>query len=111
MGWDDDSDSETQSSTPLQTAKSAAPASPGSSTTINPTNSAPSAPTNATSTTTADTPNADANTQTLKPSEPRRSQDAHSQPDSDASYDLVSGATSRAPGSPRKEDEEEEDWE
>jgi len=40
-----------------------------------------------------------------------------SQPGSDASYDLVSGATSRAPGSPKenksgeKKDEEEEDWE
>ncbi|KAF1981525.1 BSD domain protein [Aulographum hederae CBS 113979] len=50
----------------------------------------------------------------------RRSGDQLSQPDSDASYDLVSGATSRAPGSPREEktrvgkvDEEsdEEDWE
>lgn len=51
----------------------------------------------------------------LKPAEPRRSQDAQSQPDSDTSYDLVSGATSRAPGSPRagekKDEDEEEDWE
>jgi hypothetical protein len=38
--------------------------------------------------------------------------------DSDASYDLVSGATSRAPGSPKDEkrspksnDSDEEDWE
>jgi hypothetical protein len=39
--------------------------------------------------------------------------------DSDASYDLVSGATSRAPGSPQQEkkkggaeeSEEEDDWE
>jgi hypothetical protein len=40
--------------------------------------------------------------------------------DSDASYDLVSGATSRAPGSPEQEkkkggaeesEEEEDDWE
>ena len=57
----------------------------------------------------------------LKP-EARRSHDRQSQPDSDASYDLVSGATSRAPGSPKDEkpkdieatkDEEtdEEDWE
>ena len=44
---------------------------------------------------------------TLKPNEPRRSQDQHSQPDSDASYDLVSGATSRAPGSPRDEKDNE----
>ena len=51
--------------------------------------------------------------------EGRRSHDRQSQPDSDAIYDLVSGATSRAPGSPKEEkakekkDEEsdEEDWE
>ncbi|OCK75189.1 BSD-domain-containing protein [Lepidopterella palustris CBS 459.81] len=61
----------------------------------------------------------------LKPdaSAPRRSNDQHSQADSDASYDLVSGATSRAPGSPRDEkartggkesvaeESDEEDWE
>ena len=54
----------------------------------------------------------------LKP-EGRRSHDRQSQPDSDASYDLVSGATSRAPSSPKedkakeKKDEQsdEEDWE
>ena len=48
----------------------------------------------------------------LKPTESRRSEEG-----SDASYDLVSGATSRAPGSPKEakgrgnEEEEEEDWE
>ncbi|PGH27735.1 hypothetical protein AJ80_00522 [Polytolypa hystricis UAMH7299] len=60
----------------------------------------------------------------LKPSEPRRSNDQQSQADSDASYDLVSGATSRAPGSPKEEkaspaaqvaakadDDSDEDWE
>jgi hypothetical protein len=54
----------------------------------------------------------------LKP-EGRRSHDRQSQPDSDASYDLVSGATSRAPGSPKEEkarerkdgESDEEDWE
>jgi hypothetical protein len=56
-----------------------------------------------------------------KPAEGRKSNDQHSQPDSDASYDLVSGATSKAPGSPEvrengeamKKDNEsdEEDWE
>jgi hypothetical protein len=53
----------------------------------------------------------------LKP-EGRRSHDRQSQPDSDASYDVVSGATSRAPGSPKedkakekKEESDEEDWE
>ena len=50
--------------------------------------------------------------------EGRRSHDRQSQPDSDASYDLVSGATSKTPGSPkeksegRRDDEsDEEDWE
>lgn len=59
----------------------------------------------------------------LKPAEPRRSNDQHSTADSDASYDIVSGAvsgaTSRAPGSPKEEKREkpvqeesdEEDWE
>ncbi|OCK98423.1 BSD-domain-containing protein [Cenococcum geophilum 1.58] len=55
----------------------------------------------------------------LKPAaSPRRSNDQQSQADSDASYDLVSGATSRAPGSPRDvkkgavaEESDEEDWE
>ena len=43
----------------------------------------------------------------LEPAERRKSGDQHSQPDSDASYDLVSGATSRTPGSPRDEKERE----
>jgi hypothetical protein len=54
----------------------------------------------------------------LKPESPRRSHDQHSQAGSDASYDLVSGASSRAPGSPRDakkealaEESDEEDWE
>ena len=56
----------------------------------------------------------------------RRSHDEKSVADSDASYDLVSGATSRAPGSPgegcgegdsfartvaSREESDEEDWE
>ena len=55
----------------------------------------------------------------LKPSEPRRSNDQQSQADSESSYDLVSGSTSRAPESPKEktllsstaEDSDEEDWE
>lgn len=56
----------------------------------------------------------------LKPGvEGRRSHDEKSVADSDASYDLVSGATSRAPGSPkeasaggnRADESDEEDWE
>lgn len=52
-----------------------------------------------------------------QPAQPRRSNDEKSVADSDASYDLVSGATSRAPGSPQDkkkavvEESDEEDWE
>ena len=101
VGWDDDSDDE-QSSTPQQQTAAIkiddeTKDTPESSTTLAPRDATPTA--------------------SLKPTEPRRSQDGHSQADSDASYDLVSGATSRAPGSPKEgrvkkeDDEEEEDWE
>jgi len=73
-------------------------ASTDSSTTIHP---APS------STEPKDTASADS----LKPNEPRRSNDQNSQPDSDASYDLISGATSRAPGSPKEEKDKEKEKE
>lgn len=72
-------------------------------------------------------PDADAAPDSLKPTPPRRSHDEKSVADSDASYDLVSGATSRAPsrapGSPRTkadevdrkqavaEESEDDDWE
>jgi hypothetical protein len=73
--------------------------------------------TNDSSTTIHQTP-PPADSSALRPS--RRSHDEKSVADSDASYDLVSGATSRAPGSPKddvgksstKTDEsDEEDWE
>jgi hypothetical protein len=60
------------------------------------------------------------NNGTLKPNAPRRSNDQQSQPDSESSYDLVSGATSRTPGSPHEksasanpkgDESEEDDWE
>ena len=58
---------------------------------------------------------AETKTKTLKPSEPRKSNDQNSQSGSDASYDIVSGASSRAPGSPKEaktiEESDEEDWE
>lgn len=102
IGWDDDSDDEEdkastpQQSQPPPTASEAPEISPPPSST-DPKSDEPQEP------------------PSLKPAEPRRSQDALSQPDSDTSYDLVSGATSRAPGSPRagekKDDDEEEDWE
>ena len=55
----------------------------------------------------------------LKPSEPRQSHEdeAKSVADSDASYDIVSGATSRAMGSPKDEkrsmrdESDDDDWE
>lgn len=123
VSWDDDSDSDSPS-TPQQKASSSIP-----STTTNPVTS-----TSHSSTTTIQPqqpPSTDPNEASerkgsLKPSDaiPRRSQDQHSQPDSDASYDLVSGATSRAPGSPKEDrgieirdakkeesDEDEPDWE
>lgn len=97
IGWDDDSesDSEDKSSTPQQSQPAPEPSQPAS--------------------TTLPRPNEPQEPPSLKPAEPRRSQDTQSQPDSDTSYDLVSGATSRAPGSPRagekKDEDEEEDWE
>ena len=60
----------------------------------------------------------DDDTATLKAAEPRKSHDQQSTAGSDASYDIVSGATSRAPGSPATtaemrtvEESDEEDWE
>lgn len=52
-------------------------------------------------------------TATLRPVEPRRSNDQHSQSGSDASYDIVSGASSRAPSSPKegRQEDSDEDWE
>jgi hypothetical protein len=63
-------------------------------------------------------------TDTLKPAQPRRSNDEKSVADSDASYDVVSGTTSRAPsrapGSPKPkvdakktvdEESDDDDWE
>lgn len=121
ISWDDDSDSDSQPPTPHGLTQQPS----SSTTTLQPvppiSSSAPgSEPGNA---------DPSPNSSTPKPSDaqPRRSQDQHSQPDSDASYDLVSGATSRAPGSPKEdkeggeekgkegkkedEDEDEPDWE
>ncbi|RDW78536.1 BSD domain-containing protein [Aspergillus mulundensis] len=89
VGWDDDSDDDTDSPTTPQVsdktkANKAAPAPPS------------------------------ADIKPLKPSEPRKSNDQGSQPDSESSYDLVSGATSRTPASPKeksKDDDSDDDWE
>lgn len=71
----------------------------------------------ASSTTTLNAPAQNADKELPKPKSPRRSHEDENKSvaDSDASYDIVSGATSRATGSPkekRKEDEDsEDDWE
>ncbi|KAI7486745.1 BSD-domain-containing protein [Hortaea werneckii] len=92
VGWG--SDNEDESATP--SAKSAKPTN-DSSTTLNATAGSSS-------------------NDLLKPKEPRRSTDDKSVADSDASYDIVSGATSRAAGSPKEEkkeksEESDDDWE
>ncbi|EMD00129.1 hypothetical protein BAUCODRAFT_30590 [Baudoinia panamericana UAMH 10762] len=99
VGWDDDDEEPEQAATP----GAAAP-----KTSIAPHNE---------STTTLNAP-ASASSDFLKPAESRRShEDEKSVAGSDASYDIVSGATSRAANSPREEkrdlkkDDEEDDWE
>ncbi|KAI9682406.1 MAG: hypothetical protein M1817_000460 [Caeruleum heppii] len=121
IAWDEDSDTET----PTATKSSDPPKKPSSiesSTTLHPTTASTPPPSSNTTEDPSATPTA------RKPSlkEPRKSNDVHSQPDSDASYDLISGTSttgppSRAPGSPREEkdrdkggkgeESEEEDWE
>lgn len=107
VGWDEDSDDETTAGTVTSPKKQQQtdkrPGSTESSTTIQP----PTA-----------TGSTSASLSSLKPAEPRKSNDERSQPDSDTSYDVVgasSGVPSHAPNSPkevRKEDDsEEEDWE
>lgn len=107
VAWDEDSDDESSA---------------------RPTTATPSNPSNTSTTTLAASvktlkPKDDqpAEDERLKPAQPRRSNDEKSVADSDASYDLVSGATSRAPsrapGSPQEkkkavvEESDEEDWE
>ncbi|KAL8715771.1 MAG: hypothetical protein Q9220_000438 [cf. Caloplaca sp. 1 TL-2023] len=125
IGWDDysDDDEDNNKNTPA-TPKPKATTTQHS---INMNDNDPISSTSHSSTTTIQQPHANPSTppsttdagsaagkeDSLKPS--RRSQDRTSQPDSDASYDLVSGATSRAPGSPKRgnvsEDDDEPDWE
>ena len=93
--WDEDSDDEDNKSSTPQTAppKIVMRDTNDSSTTLNQTQTA--------------TPGG------LKPAEGRRSHDEKSVADSEASYDIVSGAPSRAASSPkeRKAEESDEDWE
>lgn len=95
VGWGDESDDE--DATPAKSEPSEKPASVASSTTIHPPKQA-----------------------SLKPTEPRNSNDEKSQAGSEASYDVVgaaSGMTSQAPNSPKdtkksdKSDDSDDDWE
>ncbi|KAL8954212.1 MAG: hypothetical protein Q9183_007265, partial [Haloplaca sp. 2 TL-2023] len=118
ISWDDDSDTDSPSTPHV------------SSTPSKPTNPVSSTSHSSTTTLQQPAPSADSTQRkdSLKPSDaaPRRSQDQQSHADSDESYDLVSGATSRAPGSPKDErgpegketsakkvesDDDEPDWE
>ncbi|KAL2373264.1 hypothetical protein RJ035_000377 [Blastomyces gilchristii] len=110
VAWDEDSDSESDSpSTPQVTVDKAAGAGPTSD-----------------SPATMSASRLSSGNDTLRVAEPRCSNDQQSQADSDASYDVVSGAPSRAPNSPREsgmpaptsssaakadDDSDEEDWE
>ncbi|OKL61223.1 hypothetical protein UA08_03366 [Talaromyces atroroseus] len=90
IGWDEDSDSESES---------------------------PSTPQVKTKQSVASSQNLTVTGDSSKSDEPRRSNDQNSQPDSESSYDVVSGATSQTPASPREkpsakaDDSDEEDWE
>ncbi|KAL8640216.1 MAG: hypothetical protein Q9228_002836 [Teloschistes exilis] len=123
ISWDDDSDSDTPS-TPQPSASADASKLPNTISSTSHSSTTTIQPPAATTTTEASKP-VEKNSDSLRPANgSRRSQDQHSQPDSDASYDLVSGATSRAPGSPKDErglevkdgkkvesDDDEPDWE
>ncbi|MCJ1245330.1 hypothetical protein MMC30_002534 [Trapelia coarctata] len=135
VAWDEDSDDENAPATPkkpIQTPSAStttlplpqptSASTPTASTIIPPPSSTnPPPPTTqttnpSTSAQTAPTSGERATPAVAAELEPRKSQDQNSQPDSDASYDLVSGAASHAPGSPRDkgrkgEESEEEDWE
>ena len=122
VGWDDESDDE-QASAAATPKNGQAHTSTSTSTST----SAPSATSKADASKASSTPPSaqpvaaakdDSDNATLKPvAEPRKSNE-HSSAGSDASYDLVSGATSRTPGSPSTEaakkvedSDDEDDWE
>ncbi|KAL1977361.1 hypothetical protein VTN31DRAFT_220 [Thermomyces dupontii] len=97
VAWDEDSDSEAESPSTPQ-AKSAATMDTKQNIT------------------TSSSQNLSVSDATLK--EPRRSNDQQSQPDSESSYDVVSGATTQTPASPREkpadnkaDDSDDDDWE
>ncbi|ROW03547.1 hypothetical protein VSDG_01462 [Cytospora chrysosperma] len=100
VGWDEDDSDEEPAGSSTKAPEHRRPGSTESSTTIHP-------------------PSTKASSSLLRPTEPRKSNDERSQPDSETSYDMVgaaSGNPSNAPNSPkegRKADDEsdEEDWE
>ncbi|KIV95098.1 hypothetical protein PV10_02790 [Exophiala mesophila] len=110
VAWDEDSEDEDSSATPQLKQGETAPA-----------KKLVAQNTNDSSTTLHQIPAGGRDATSLKPeAASRRSHDEKSVADSDASYDLVSGATSRAPGSPKDEpgkssakidESDEEDWE
>ncbi|OJK02311.1 hypothetical protein ASPACDRAFT_76712 [Aspergillus aculeatus ATCC 16872] len=110
--WDDDSDEETDSPSTPQVKSNTTATIPTTTT-----QTATPVPAAAAAATTVTAPAATTTTtivKTANPTEPRRSNDQQSQPDSESSYDLVSGATSRTPASPKekpKDDESDDDWE
>ncbi|OJJ85871.1 BSD domain-containing protein [Aspergillus glaucus CBS 516.65] len=106
VGWDDDSEPESDESD--ESDESESPSTPQ----VKSSKSKAATPTQG-------TPDPAAANKTLKPNEPRRSNDQQSQADSESSYDVVSGTTSRTPGSPKekspaadaKGDDSDDDWE
>ncbi|KAF1850340.1 BSD-domain-containing protein [Cucurbitaria berberidis CBS 394.84] len=117
VGWDEDSEEEEDDDDASSSASTSNPTPPNPTSTEKPSNK--SATSLAASVKTLK-PSDDkpAGEELLKPAQPRRSNDEKSVADSDASYDLVSGATSKAPGSPQQvqvkkkgvaEESEEED--
>ncbi|KAI9790982.1 MAG: hypothetical protein M1816_004549 [Peltula sp. TS41687] len=136
VAWDEDSDTESPTAgkqpntTDVAVNNEGTPASVESSSTLHPSpNKQPTTTTTTTSTmpsitTPADPSSSSSSPSNERPAESRRSNDQQSHPDSDASYDLISGAPSKAPshapGSPKEvkqkvgggeESDEEEDWE
>ncbi|KAI1802002.1 BSD-domain-containing protein [Daldinia bambusicola] len=114
IGWGEESDEESEEESEEESDDDSAPAKPTEK---------PARPASTESSTTIHPPPAGATSEKnrLKPSEPRKSNDEKSQPDSDTSYDVVgaaSGNPSQAPNSPKEarkagdsDDSDDEEWE
>jgi len=138
VGWGDEEEEDVQAAakptpsdadaTQTEPPATTTSTSQGDATPTKPTSATSSLPTGTTTNapTTSSNPSAPPVDDHLRPSEPRRSNE-HSVADSDASYDILSAATSRGPGTPAPnaevgarrvsatpkvaEESEEEDWE